>query len=88
MEDQVSWVIELAVKPGELEAFKTLMEEMVAGTSLEPTSLAALVPRSRHGRDAVHRVREPQRGCERDVGRPRSGVPRPVGWLLEVNRPL
>jgi quinol monooxygenase YgiN len=39
MEDQVSWVIELAVKPGELEAFKALMEEMVAGTSLEPTSL-------------------------------------------------
>ena len=39
MEDQVSWVIELAVKPGELEAFQALMEEMVAGTSLEPTSL-------------------------------------------------
>jgi quinol monooxygenase YgiN len=39
MEDQVSWVIELAVKPGELEAFETLMEEMVAGTSDEPTAL-------------------------------------------------
>ena len=39
MEDQVSWVIELAVKPGELEAFKALMEEMVAGTNVEPTTL-------------------------------------------------
>jgi len=39
MEDQVSWVIELAVKPGELEAFKALMEEMVSGTSVEPTTL-------------------------------------------------
>jgi quinol monooxygenase YgiN len=36
MEGQVSWVVELAVKPGELETFKTLMEEMVAGTSTEP----------------------------------------------------
>ena len=40
MEDQVSWVIELAVKPGELDAFKALMEEMVAGTSAEPSTLA------------------------------------------------
>lgn len=39
MEDQVSWVIELAVKPGELEAFRALMEEMVAGTSLQPSAL-------------------------------------------------
>ena len=39
MEGQVSWVIELAVKPGELEAFKALMEEMVAGTNAEPTTL-------------------------------------------------
>ncbi len=39
MEGQVSWVIELAVKPGQLEAFKALMEEMVDGTSAEPTTL-------------------------------------------------
>jgi quinol monooxygenase YgiN len=39
MEDQVAWIVELAVKPGQLEAFKALMEEMVAGTSLEPTTL-------------------------------------------------
>jgi quinol monooxygenase YgiN len=40
MGDQVSWVIELAVKPGELDAFKALMEEMVDGTSAEPTTVA------------------------------------------------
>ena len=39
MDDRVSWVIELAVKPGELESFKALMEEMVAGTSAEPATL-------------------------------------------------
>jgi quinol monooxygenase YgiN len=35
MKDQVSWVIELAVKPGQLDAFKELMDEMVEGTSSE-----------------------------------------------------
>lgn len=39
MQDHVSWVIELAVKPGQLDAFKQLMEEMVAGTSSEPGTL-------------------------------------------------
>ena len=39
MEGQVSWVVELAVKPGQLDAFKTLMEEMVAGTNAEPQTL-------------------------------------------------
>ncbi len=39
MENHVSWVIELAVKPGELGTFKTLMEEMVAGTRTEPPTL-------------------------------------------------
>ena len=33
MEDHVSWIMEPAVKPGELDAFKALMEEMVEGTS-------------------------------------------------------
>jgi quinol monooxygenase YgiN len=36
MEEHVSWVIQLAVKPGQLDAFKSLMEEMVEGTSSEP----------------------------------------------------
>jgi quinol monooxygenase YgiN len=35
MKEHVSWVIELAVKPGRLDSFKELMEEMVAGTSAE-----------------------------------------------------
>jgi quinol monooxygenase YgiN len=32
MSDQVSWLLELAVKPGELENFKALMAEMVEST--------------------------------------------------------
>jgi quinol monooxygenase YgiN len=36
MKEHVSWVIELAVKPGKLGSFKELMDEMVAGTSAEP----------------------------------------------------
>ena len=40
MENHVSWVIELAVKDGQLDTFKELMGEMVAGTSQEPQSLA------------------------------------------------
>jgi len=39
MKEHVSWVVELAVKPGQLDAFKELMEEMVAGTSTEPETL-------------------------------------------------
>jgi quinol monooxygenase YgiN len=39
METHVSWVIELAVKPGATDRFKELMEEMVAGTSSEPQTL-------------------------------------------------
>jgi quinol monooxygenase YgiN len=39
MKEHVSWVIELAVKPGQLDSFKELMEEMVAGTSNEPETL-------------------------------------------------
>jgi quinol monooxygenase YgiN len=39
MEWQVSWVIELAVKDGQLDTFKELMEEMVDGTSSEPQTL-------------------------------------------------
>jgi autoinducer 2-degrading protein len=36
MGDEVAWVVELAVKPGQLDAFRTLMEEMVEGTNVEP----------------------------------------------------
>jgi quinol monooxygenase YgiN len=39
MKEHVSWVIELAVKPGQLDSFKELMDEMVAGTSNEPETL-------------------------------------------------
>ena len=38
MEGQVSWILEGAVKPGQLDTFKTLMEEMVEGTSKEPST--------------------------------------------------
>ena len=40
MDKQVSWVIELAVKPGQLEAFRTLMQEMVESTRAEPGTLS------------------------------------------------
>ena len=39
MEEHVSWVLEVVVKPGELDTYKALMEEMVEGTSTEPTTL-------------------------------------------------
>ncbi len=32
MSDTVSWVLEMAIKPGELDNFKALMEEMVEAT--------------------------------------------------------
>ncbi len=40
MSDTISWVLQLKVKPGELEAFRALMEEMVAHTRLEAGTLA------------------------------------------------
>ncbi len=39
MEGQVSWVLVAAIKPGQLDTFKTLMEEMVEGTREEPSTL-------------------------------------------------
>jgi quinol monooxygenase YgiN len=39
MSDQVSWVFEVAVKPGKIEALRTLMEEMVESTRAEPGAL-------------------------------------------------
>ena len=40
MGEQVSWQVELAVKPGELDNFRTLTEEMVESTRGEPGVLS------------------------------------------------
>jgi quinol monooxygenase YgiN len=40
MGDQISWVVELAVKPGQLESFRALMREMVESTRAEPGALS------------------------------------------------
>jgi quinol monooxygenase YgiN len=40
MGEQVSWVVELAVKPGQLEGFRSLMQEMVESTSQEAGALS------------------------------------------------
>ncbi len=40
METPVSWVLEVAVRPGQLDAFQSLMEEMVAATRTEPGALS------------------------------------------------
>ena len=40
IDGQVSWVVQCAVKDGQLDAFKELMEEMVAATSSEPQTLS------------------------------------------------
>src|SRR3954454_11852252 len=39
MNNQVSWLLEGAVKPGKIDSFRTLMEEMVASTRAEPGAL-------------------------------------------------
>jgi quinol monooxygenase YgiN len=39
MENHVSWVLEATIKPGQLDAFTELRDEMVAGTSTEPQTL-------------------------------------------------
>jgi autoinducer 2-degrading protein len=36
MENTISWVLEMTVKPGQLDTLKELMEQMVAATSAEP----------------------------------------------------
>ncbi len=36
MDEQVAWHVELAVKPGALEAFRALTDEMVEATRGEP----------------------------------------------------
>ena len=39
MQGQVSWILETTVKPGQLDTFKALMDEMVDGTSSESQTL-------------------------------------------------
>ena len=39
MSDRVSWLLEVAVKPGQLDDFKALMAEMVESTQAEPGTL-------------------------------------------------
>ncbi len=36
MNDRVSWLLEVAVKPGTIDAFRILREELVASTRAEP----------------------------------------------------
>lgn len=40
MSEHVSWLLELAVKPGQLDAFEALMHEMVESTRAEPGTLS------------------------------------------------
>ena len=40
MDKQVSWIIEVAVKPGQLDNFRKLMDEMVESTQAEPETLS------------------------------------------------
>jgi quinol monooxygenase YgiN len=39
MGDQVAWLLEVAVKPGQLDTFRTLMTEMVESTRAESGAL-------------------------------------------------
>ena len=39
MDGRVSWVLEVAVNPGQIETFRALMSEMVASTRNEPGAL-------------------------------------------------
>jgi quinol monooxygenase YgiN len=39
MDDQVSWLLEMTVKPGELDNLKALIKEMVESTRAEPGAL-------------------------------------------------
>ena len=39
MDDQVSWLLEGTVKPGELDNVKALINEMVESTRAEPGAL-------------------------------------------------
>jgi quinol monooxygenase YgiN len=41
MDGHVSWVLELAIKPGELDTFKALLEEMIDGTGSAEANTSA-----------------------------------------------
>src|SRR5262249_40068103 len=85
MEDQVSWVLELAIKPGELEAFKTLLEEMVDGTSgAEPNRC------NEPGACVYERIAWERHGDARDQCPPRRGPHRGGRTVARIrldNRP-
>jgi quinol monooxygenase YgiN len=40
MSDIVSWVLEVSIKPGQLDTFKALAEDLVQSTRTEPGTLA------------------------------------------------
>ena len=40
MANEVSWLLEVAVKPGALDGFKVLMKEMVESSLAEPGTLS------------------------------------------------
>ena len=40
MSDVISWVVEQSIKPGQLDNFKSLLDELVQSTSNEPNTLA------------------------------------------------
>jgi quinol monooxygenase YgiN len=40
MDKQVSWLVEVDVKPGQLDTFKVLVNDMVESTSAEPGTLS------------------------------------------------
>jgi quinol monooxygenase YgiN len=40
MNDIVSWMLEVSIKPGQLDTFKTLAEDLVQSTRTEPGTLA------------------------------------------------
>ncbi len=40
MSDVVSWMVEVSIKPGQLDNFKAIVEELVQSTRNEPNTLA------------------------------------------------
>ena len=53
MDDHISWLFEVAVKPGQLDDFKALLAEMVESTRTEPGALVYQLSISDDG-SAVH----------------------------------
>lgn len=40
MSNQISWIVELRVRPGQLDSFRALTREMVEATAVEPQTMA------------------------------------------------